>query len=156
MGIGTEAPFPVSSQRHGPGRNLATAVFTERMFARNYRRIQNDSRKVSFKAKPSWKSAARVGNRRCVFVTGQRSIRIDQRLGNGHTSATPPHEVFLGQEEVSDVSLSTFYIFDKENAAKPQLGENLLSWGCGGCRCGDAGDAGAAGACASYRLRWRL
>jgi hypothetical protein len=29
------------------------------------------------------------------------------------------------------VSLSTFYVFDKENAAKPQLGEILAQRGCG-------------------------
>jgi hypothetical protein len=33
---------------------------------------------------------------------------------------TPPpsqnHEIFLGEEEISDVSLATFYVFDKENA----------------------------------------
>ena len=52
------------------------------------------------------------------------------------------HEIFLGEEEISDVSLATFYVFDKENAVKPQLGEKL-AWGCrcgcrgcGGCRCG--------------------
>jgi hypothetical protein len=26
------------------------------------------------------------------------------------------HQVFLGEEEISDVSLATFYVFDKENA----------------------------------------
>ena len=50
-------------------------------------------------------------------------------------NATPRHEIFLGEEEISDVSLSTFYVFDKENA-KPQLGEKLAWRGCGGCRCG--------------------
>jgi len=47
-----------------------------------------------------------------------------------------PHEIFLGEEEISDVSLATFYVFDKENAAKPQMGEKLAWRGCGGCRCG--------------------
>jgi hypothetical protein len=51
-------------------------------------------------------------------------------------NTSPRHEVFLGEEEISDVSLSTFYVFDKENAAKPQVGDKL-AWGrCGGCRCG--------------------
>src|SRR5262249_7315095 len=52
-------------------------------------------------------------------------------------STTQPHELFLGEEEISDVSLSTFYVFDKENAAQPKLGEKV-AWGCGcrGCRCG--------------------
>ena len=26
------------------------------------------------------------------------------------------HEIILGEEEISDVSLATFYVFDKENA----------------------------------------
>src|SRR5262249_29811740 len=35
-------------------------------------------------------------------------------------STSQPHELFLGEEEISDVSLSTFYVFDKENAAQPK------------------------------------
>jgi hypothetical protein len=33
-------------------------------------------------------------------------------------NTSPHHEIFLGEEEISDVSLSTFYVFDKENAAR--------------------------------------
>src|SRR5271167_2867651 len=57
----------------------------------------------------------------------------------------PRQQIFLGEEEISDVSLSTFYVFDKENDAKPQAGEKTAWWGgcrgcrCGGCRCGCAG-----------------
>ncbi len=55
-----------------------------------------------------------------------------------------PHEIFLGEEEISDVSLSTFYVFDKENA-KPQFGAKLAWWrGCGGAVA--AAVAGAAAA----------
>jgi hypothetical protein len=46
-------------------------------------------------------------------------------------NSTPNHEIFLGEEEISDVSLSTFYVFDKENAAQPQLGEKVAWRGCG-------------------------
>jgi hypothetical protein len=50
---------------------------------------------------------------------------------------TRHHEVFLGEEEMADVSLATFYVFDKENAGKPQLGQQLAWHGCGGCKgCG--------------------
>jgi hypothetical protein len=57
---------------------------------------------------------------------------------------TPPpsqnHEIFLGEEEISDVSLATFYVFDKENAGPPPLSQKLrLAAGCGagcGCACG--------------------
>ena len=46
------------------------------------------------------------------------------------------HEITLGEEEISDVSLGTFYVFDKENASTPQLGEKLAyRGGCGALRC---------------------
>jgi hypothetical protein len=61
---------------------------------------------------------------------------------------TPPpsqnHEIFLGEEEISDVSLATFYVFDKENAGLPPLSQKLRlavggGAGCGcGCGCGCA------------------
>ena len=64
------------------------------------------------------------------------------------------HGVFLGEEEISDVSLSTFYVFDKENAAKPQAAEKVAWWGgcrCGRCRCGcgwrGCGGCGGYGGC---------
>jgi hypothetical protein len=60
----------------------------------------------------------------------------------------PNHEIILGEEELSDVSLSTFYVFDKESA-KSQLGDKVAAEracaargcavrgcavrGCGGC-----------------------
>jgi len=64
---------------------------------------------------------------------------------------TPSHEITLGEEELSDVSLATFYIFDKENAAAEQSGTKLAYWrgcgrcgGCGwrGCGCGWRGGCG--------------
>jgi hypothetical protein len=79
-----------------------------------------------------------------------------------HSQNTAARQVItLGEEELSDVSLSTFYVFDKENAAAPQ-GEQV-AWGrcggcrCGGCRCGWRGCAGCGcgGCCASWgRCRW--
>src|SRR5580704_11931796 len=53
-------------------------------------------------------------------------------------TTTPNHEIILGEEELSDVSLSTFYVFDKESA-KSQLGDKVAWRGCGGCRCGWGG-----------------
>ena len=50
-------------------------------------------------------------------------------------TTTPNHEIILGEEELSDVSLSTFYVFDKESA-KSQLGDKVAQRGCGRCRCG--------------------
>ena len=54
-------------------------------------------------------------------TTGQATDTLSQ-------NTSPRHEVFLGEQEISDVSLSTFYVFDKENAAKPQAGEKV-AWG---------------------------
>jgi hypothetical protein len=78
-------------------------------------------------------------------------------------NTSPRQEVFLGEEEISDVSLSTFYVFDKENAAKPQVGEKVAWWGgcrCGGCRCGGCRcgcgwvGCGGCGGCGGCCLSW--
>src|ERR1700733_315040 len=45
------------------------------------------------------------------------------------------HEITLGDEELSDVSLGTFYVFGNENAA-PEKGTQLAYRGWGGCGCG--------------------
>ena len=72
----------------------------------------------------------------------------------------PTHAFTLGEEEIADVSLATFHLFDKEN-----VGSNVqVAWrgcggcrgcrGCGGCRgcrgCGCGGCAGCAGCCLSW------
>src|SRR5580693_4837553 len=62
-------------------------------------------------------------------------------------------EIFLSEEELSDVSLATFYVFDKEGIAKSQAGQQLAWWRCGGCgRCGGCawrgcGGCGGCGGC---------
>ena len=47
------------------------------------------------------------------------------------------YEIFLGEEEISDVSLATFYVFDKENAGPPPLFQKprLAVGGGAGCGC---------------------
>jgi hypothetical protein len=45
-------------------------------------------------------------------------------------------QVLLGEEEISDVSLATFYVFDKENAGSLKPGVQLARGGCGGGGCG--------------------
>jgi len=64
--------------------------------------------------------------------------------------------ITLGEEEISDVSLSTFYVFDKENAGAHRPGLQLarrsghegrgraVHRGCGGCAvaCGGCGGCG--------------
>jgi hypothetical protein len=68
--------------------------------------------------------------------------------------------ITLDEEEIADVSLGTFYVFDKEN--EPRLGQGIrLAAGgcrCGGCRCGGCAVArcgGCAGHCAVARCAAR-
>jgi hypothetical protein len=76
---------------------------------------------------------------------------------------SPNHQITLGEEEIADVSLATFYVFDKEGAAAAKDGSIQLARGCGGCRgcrgcrgcggrgcrCGGCG-VGWGGCCASW------
>ena len=76
-----------------------------------------------------------------------------QKLNLGPTQA-----VTLGEEEIADVSLATFHLFDKENngSAIQQMAWGCRCGGCGcrACRCGGCGCrcAGCAvgGCCASW------
>jgi hypothetical protein len=66
-------------------------------------------------------------------------------MGGSATAAVDPlttadvQRVLLGEEEISDVSLATFHVFDRETA---QAGVRLARGGCGhggGCGCGRGG-----------------
>ena len=79
-------------------------------------------------------------------------------------NTSPNHEIFLGEEEISDVNLSTFYVFDHENDATLKDGLKTAYWR--GCRCGCAracrcgwracgGCGGCGGCCARWgHCRW--
>src|SRR5215468_1752895 len=54
--------------------------------------------------------------------------------------------ITLDEEEIADVSLGTFYVFDKENESQLGQGIRLAAGGCG--RCGGCA-AGRCGGCAS-------
>jgi hypothetical protein len=75
---------------------------------------------------------------------------------------SPTQAITLGEEEIADVSLATFHLFDKENVGS---GVQVAWRGCGGCRCGGCrgcrcggcracrcgvGCAGCAGCCLSW------
>ena len=63
------------------------------------------------------------------------------------------HEIILGEEEISDVSLGTFYVFDKEDAAS-ELGANVQLARGGGGRGGGGGGRGCGGRGRRTWLRW--
>src|SRR5215468_3285804 len=70
---------------------------------------------------------------------------------SANTPPTSQSQNFLGEEEIFDVSLSTFYVFDKENGGASPLAQHLklARGGCGGCGhgcgCGHGGLRGCGG-----------
>jgi len=114
------------------------------------------------------KSSKRKGRKEAVPVLGVVGVSLS--LASSGSAATggsvadvpsmrppaaTPHEITLNEEEISDVSLATFYVFDKETAGTPRLGQQLARGcrcGCGGCRgcrrggCGGCG-CGGCGCC---------
>jgi hypothetical protein len=84
-----------------------------------------------------------------------------------HSLNTAPNQGFvLGEEEIADVSLATFHLFDKEsgNSGFQQVARGCgcggcrgcgrcRGCGCRGCRCGGCWSCGAC--CASWGIcRW--
>ena len=70
----------------------------------------------------------------------------------------PPNQRFvLGEEEMADVSLATFHLFDKEiDRSDMQQLAYVVRRGCGGCRgcavrgCGGCAGCGVGGCCARW------
>jgi hypothetical protein len=73
---------------------------------------------------------------KAVSVLGVAGMSLS--LASGASAATAPpvadapsynsvvsHEVTLGEEEIADVSLATFYVFDKENTGPSRHGVRL-------------------------------
>ena len=64
------------------------------------------------------------------------------------TAFAPNEAITLGEEEIADISLATFYVFDKE---KVRSGVQVARRGYGGCRgcavrgCADSASAGCRG-----------
>jgi hypothetical protein len=98
-------------------------------------------------------------------LLGSASASTMPTAGIPQSDNTSPNQRFvLGEEEMADVSLATFYLFDKENAGSDvQLAAVVVRRGCGGCRgcrgcravrgCGGCGGCG--GCCARWgRCRW--
>jgi hypothetical protein len=81
-----------------------------------------------------------------LSLVGGATTAIGGPAANMPTQANAPsHEITLGEEEISDVSLGTFYVFDKENLA-PRPGVQLAAGhGCGGHGCAHGGGARGCG-----------
>src|SRR5207245_1238348 len=71
-----------------------------------------------------------------LSLVGSTSASTMPTAGIPQSDNTSPNQRFvLGEEEMADVSLATFYLFDREN-----VGSGVqLARGCGGCGCGHGG-----------------
>jgi hypothetical protein len=83
-------------------------------------------------------------------AAGVSLVMVGGASANAPTANVPPLQdtplrpvVALDEEEIADVSLATFYIFDKENLSHLGQGIRLAAkGGCGGCGCGCKGGGG--------------
>jgi hypothetical protein len=86
-----------------------------------------------------------------LSLVGSSSASTMPTAGIPQSDNTSPNQRFvLGEEEMADVSLATFHLFDREN-----FGSGVqLARGCGGCGCGHGGGCGGGrgcGGCGGFR-----
>src|ERR1700720_3501014 len=80
-------------------------------------------------------------------LVGSASASTMPTAGIPQSDNTSPNQRFvLDEEEMADVSLATFYVFDRENVG----GGVQLARGCGGCGGGRGGGGGGGGGAASW------
>ena len=80
------------------------------------------------------------------MVGGASAAAVPANDAAQATNYSPNHQITLGEEEIADVSLATFYVFDKEGTAASKDGNVQLARGCGcGRGCGGRGCGGCRG-----------
>jgi hypothetical protein len=106
------------------------------------------------------RTSKRKGRTKAITVLGVAGA-LSLTIGASGAAVGPPGDtlrenaaITLDEEEISDVSLSTFYVFDHENAGARHPGLQLAQrtrsrprQGCGGC--GSCGGCASCAACAS-------
>ena len=117
---------------------------------------------------PHTKQASKRRSRAKAVTLGVAGA-LSLAAGTSEAAVGPPDDtptentarvITLGDEEISDVSLATFYVFDNENAGAHRPGLQLakkrshggsrgcaVNRGCGGCAvaCGGCGGCGGGG-----------
>ena len=101
------------------------------------------TRKRRGKAMPAWGAAGLL-----ALASGASA---EAPLDTSTPNTLVSYPVLLGEEEISDVSLATFYVFDKENTRSFKPGIQLARGGCGGggggCGCGHGCGGGGCRGC---------
>jgi hypothetical protein len=101
-------------------------------------------------------ASKRKGRKEAVPVVGVVGVSLSLAGGASAATAVPAADtpsrdtvlpqIMLSEEEIADVSLGTFYVFDKEYAGTPYIGEKIAQR-CGGCRCGGCRGCGRGCGC---------
>jgi hypothetical protein len=86
-------------------------------------------------------SAAGLGLTVCGSASGSTVPITDISRSDNNA---PKQRFVLGEEEMQDVSLATFHLFDRENVGSAI---QLARGGCGGCGCGYGGGGGCGHGC---------
>jgi hypothetical protein len=108
------------------------------------------------------KPSKRNGRKEAVPVVGVVGVSLSLAGGASAATAVPAADtpsrdttlpqITLSEEEIADVSLGTFYVFDKEYAGTPYIGEKVAQR-CGGCRgCRGCRGCGRGCGCGGYRV----
>ncbi len=86
------------------------------------------------------KQSSKRKRRRTALALGAAGVSLTMAGGASATAPTtnvPSQDtasgIILADEEISDVSLATFYVFDKENESPLRLGIRVAAHGGGGC-----------------------
>ena len=96
------------------------------------------------KRKRRTKAVTALGVAGLLSLTGGASAEnVDLAKDTSTENAAAHHEITLEEEEISDVSLGTFYLFDKEDAGTHHPGIQIAR-GCRGCGGGCRGCRGCA------------
>jgi hypothetical protein len=97
---------------------------------------------------PQAKRGSKLKRREAALVLGAAGVCLALAGGASATAKTtnvPSQDdacrIILDEEEISDVSLATFHLFDKENKQRPRARFAMgacagCGCGCGGCGCG--------------------
>jgi len=103
-------------------------------------RVKQASKKRTTKAAPvKVLGAAGLG----LSLVGSASASTMPTAGIPQSDNTSPNQRFvLGEEEMADVNLATFHLFDRENVGSAI---QLARGGCGGCGYGGGGGCGGCG-----------
>src|SRR5262245_25035688 len=103
------------------------------------------------------RASKRKHSKKAVPVVGVVGVSLSLAGGASAAIAVPAAhvpsariaapQVTVSEEEIADVRLATFYVFDKEVAGTPGLGEEFAQEqrGGGGCRGGGGGGGGGGG-----------